>query len=654
MFSFSFILFLTISASPISNLFNEREFSEVIRLRGKAETREDTLVILESILKTKKYHFLLDFIDLKNPPKNELLLPIVNILEEIPDKEHEYIELCQLAMQCFPEIKEYLSFRYILKLVEGGLVDSALNFFLLTGSLESPYTPQVLDLVIPLLVQHKQFHLLDSILRRFPEDIPSVYWAKGKLYLAKGYPSKAKVFFITLIKKFPKHYLSLDAIKYVKGYYGEKGDVYFYNGEYKKAYLSYKKTQNRRFLHRRLISLYRMRRYSNFIKEYKKFRRKIPNKIRKKIDTYAAYAYWRLGLHQKALKLFLYYANKGDILSARELLDLLLKEKLLSPSELAQNHHIKSPELFYTMGLYALHYGADSLAKKFLLNALSTNSQEIKLRSYFFLKSLGEKVEPKLEEKEYLDFFSLYTRGLPVISSGGFLNSLLVIPVNPDSLKKFRLFLIYGEYTEALRYLPQKPQYLYRGILIADSLAFDNVVIHLSLKLLNSLEKKYPIPLILLKGIFPLSYYRKIHKIASVFGLDPLLIHSLVREESWFNPDAVSAKGAIGLMQLLPGTAHRVTGGNISYEDLMSPEFNLMLGMKYFKTLYDTTNHVILAIAGYNAGLSRAMSWKQIYKTRDPFLLMELIPFSETRKYVERIMRDIIIYKYLIKMEGNQ
>ncbi|HDL59927.1 MAG TPA: hypothetical protein ENH14_00565, partial [candidate division WOR-3 bacterium] len=97
MFSFSFILFLTISASPISNLFNEREFSEVIRLRGKAETREDTLIILESILKTKKYHFLLDFIDLKNPPKNELLLPIVHILEEIPDKEHEYLELCQLA-----------------------------------------------------------------------------------------------------------------------------------------------------------------------------------------------------------------------------------------------------------------------------------------------------------------------------------------------------------------------------------------------------------------------------------------------------------------------------------------------------------------------------------------------------------------------------
>jgi len=216
----SLILFITTSSSEISKLFNEREFSEVIRLRGEAATKEDSLMVLESIIKTKKYHFLLDFIDLTNPPENELLLPIINILEEIPNKEHEYLKLSRTAMQNFPEMKEFLSFRYVLKLVEMGLVDSALNFFLLTKNIESPYNSQVLDLIIPLLVQHKQYDLLDSILRKFPQDIPSIYWGKGKLYLARGYTSKANEFFTTLIRKFPKHYLSLDAIKYVKGHYG--------------------------------------------------------------------------------------------------------------------------------------------------------------------------------------------------------------------------------------------------------------------------------------------------------------------------------------------------------------------------------------------------------------------------------------------------
>jgi soluble lytic murein transglycosylase len=156
--------------------------------------------------------------------------------------------------------------------------------------------------------------------------------------------------------------------------------------------------------------------------------------------------------------------------------------------------------------------------------------------------------------------------------------------------------------------------------------------------------------------LFPRPYWSDLTRCASTNGLDPYLVASLIRQESEFNPEAVSRADAYGLMQLLPkvgkGLAKELRIRHFSTDDLTKPTLNLQLGTRYFKEMVDEFGgQVEYALAAYNAGTDRVRDWKSNGSYRDIAEFVESIPFTETREYVQAIMRNANIYRALYGTE---
>jgi soluble lytic murein transglycosylase len=153
------------------------------------------------------------------------------------------------------------------------------------------------------------------------------------------------------------------------------------------------------------------------------------------------------------------------------------------------------------------------------------------------------------------------------------------------------------------------------------------------------------------EALFPKPYWPDLKRFADANGLDPYLVASLVRQESEFNPGAVSNKNAMGLMQLLPrvgkGVAKQVKLKHFSPPQLFTPAINLQLGTRYFRSMVDQFGGFEYALAAYNAGDDRVKDWQSVGKYRDVQEFVESIPFTETREYVQAIMRNANVYRQL-------
>jgi peptidoglycan lytic transglycosylase len=154
--------------------------------------------------------------------------------------------------------------------------------------------------------------------------------------------------------------------------------------------------------------------------------------------------------------------------------------------------------------------------------------------------------------------------------------------------------------------------------------------------------------------LFPRPYWTELRKYSQVNGLDPFLVASLIRQESEFNPGAISNANALGLMQLLPGTARGLARGmhvrRFQTESLLTPNLNLQLGTRYFRDLMDRYNgKAEYALAAYNAGSDRVDAWLTAGNFRDPQEFVESIPFTETREYVQAILRNASVYRRLYR-----
>lgn len=131
------------------------------------------------------------------------------------------------------------------------------------------------------------------------------------------------------------------------------------------------------------------------------------------------------------------------------------------------------------------------------------------------------------------------------------------------------------------------------------------------------------------------------------YEVDKALIHALIRQESRFNPHAVSSTGAKGLMQIMPSTANYVTNGDSG--SLSHPENNVTVGQKYVKYLLKdkaVNNDLFKMAIAYNAGPGNLARWqKNLKDVDDPMLFIESIPSGETRAFVERVMVNYWIYR---------
>ncbi|HMB82712.1 MAG TPA: transglycosylase SLT domain-containing protein [Terriglobales bacterium] len=154
------------------------------------------------------------------------------------------------------------------------------------------------------------------------------------------------------------------------------------------------------------------------------------------------------------------------------------------------------------------------------------------------------------------------------------------------------------------------------------------------------------------EALFPKAYWTDLRKYSVLNGLDPYLVASLIRQESEFNALALSRANAVGLMQLLPKTgktvAKQVKLKGYSAPQLYTPAVNLQLGTRYFKEMVDKYNGQFeYALAAYNAGTDRVGDWLGQGHYRDAQEFVESIPFTETREYVQAILRNANVYRQL-------
>jgi soluble lytic murein transglycosylase len=153
------------------------------------------------------------------------------------------------------------------------------------------------------------------------------------------------------------------------------------------------------------------------------------------------------------------------------------------------------------------------------------------------------------------------------------------------------------------------------------------------------------------EALFPKAYWVDLKRFSSDNALDPYMVAALIRQESEFNPSAVSRANAVGLMQLLPKVGKQVAKQeklkHFSNNELFTPGTNLQLGTRYFRSMVDKFGAFEYALAAYNAGAERVQTWLGQGKYRDAQEFVESIPFTETREYVQAILRNANVYRQL-------
>ena len=141
------------------------------------------------------------------------------------------------------------------------------------------------------------------------------------------------------------------------------------------------------------------------------------------------------------------------------------------------------------------------------------------------------------------------------------------------------------------------------------------------------------------------------------------LAHGIARQESSYDPYAISHAGARGMMQLMVGTAREQAGkmgvGFDSYRLLSDPDYNVMLGSAYFRRMMSRWDgNIPLAVASYNAGSGNVSKWVSTYGDPrgqvDVLKWIEAIPYTETRAYVQRVIENSVVYDSLRNSNQQQ
>jgi soluble lytic murein transglycosylase len=152
--------------------------------------------------------------------------------------------------------------------------------------------------------------------------------------------------------------------------------------------------------------------------------------------------------------------------------------------------------------------------------------------------------------------------------------------------------------------------------------------------------------------LFPLPYRGELFQDAQAQGLDPYLVAGLIRQESEFDPAARSHAAALGLMQVRPGTGRQYSrqAGIPRFTSLVlfEPGANLKIGVAILRSMLDKNGgQAEPTLAAYDAGPERAAEWLGWNTYREPAEFVESVPFTETRDYIQAVLRNADLYRRL-------
>ena len=165
-----------------------------------------------------------------------------------------------------------------------------------------------------------------------------------------------------------------------------------------------------------------------------------------------------------------------------------------------------------------------------------------------------------------------------------------------------------------------------------------------------------------LREVYPEYYWEEVARSARRNDVDPYLLLAIIRQESFFNPEAQARAGERGLMQVLPSTgrvlAQRAAMEDFVLDDLYRPDVCIRLGSRFladridaFRSRFEDGARIPLAIAAYNAGPGAVERWIHRLPMEDMDVFMESIPYGGTRQYVKLVLRNYRIYEYLYRAE---
>lgn len=152
--------------------------------------------------------------------------------------------------------------------------------------------------------------------------------------------------------------------------------------------------------------------------------------------------------------------------------------------------------------------------------------------------------------------------------------------------------------------------------------------------------------------LYPMPYGRALRQAAARYGLSPYLVAAVVRAESKGNAQALSRRGAIGLMQVMPATGTWVAGRMglraFTPADLRVPAVNLAVGTWYLKTLLEHYDgNLSLAVAAYNGGENNVDRWLARHEWTGARNTEDDIPFGQTRDFVRAVLASYEAYRHL-------
>jgi soluble lytic murein transglycosylase len=180
---------------------------------------------------------------------------------------------------------------------------------------------------------------------------------------------------------------------------------------------------------------------------------------------------------------------------------------------------------------------------------------------------------------------------------------------------------------------------------------------HLAARAAGRLLARSDVPLVetprpLLELAYPLAYASLVGAAGSENEVSPLILLALIRQESFYDPRATSVAGALGLTQVIPTTAmeiaEKLERRDFTPRDLLEPSVSIEFGAFYLgDQLWLFDGDLYLALAAYNGGPGNALRWGDDPAAIDPDFLTETIDLEETRSYLELVLANYAVYRFL-------